>query len=41
MCVPLLWVSVLLDCIDSDLAVLNEKIYKKDHNLCKGSGIYR
>ena len=31
----------LLDCIDSDLAVLNEKIYKKDHNLCKGSGIYR
>ena len=30
----------LLDCIDSDLAVLNEKSIK-DHNLCKGSGIYR
>ena len=27
----------LLDCIDSDLAKVNENIYNKDYNTCKES----
>ena len=35
MCVPLPWVSVFLDCADSDLDTVNEKIYKKITTLAK------
>ena len=31
----------LLDCIDADLEVLNENIYRQDHNRCEGSGSNR
>lgn len=28
----------LLDCADADINKFNEKVYKKNHNLRKGSG---
>ena len=31
----------LLDCVDADLEVLNENIYRQDHNRCEGSGSNR
>ena len=31
----------LLDCIDSNLDKLNQKVYEKDYNSCKGSGCDR
>ena len=35
MCVRLHWVSVLLDCIDSDLDKVNQNIYNKITTLAK------
>ena len=35
MCVPLRLGISLLDCIDTDLAKVNENIYRQDHDGCK------